>query len=60
MASYTTNFGERVIKGASGPELYYYNSKKWYMRGPIYDEGNEDLALGDPWAYVPLGRSIHK
>ena len=29
------------------------------MRGPTYD-GEEDLALGDPFNYVPLGRTIHK
>lgn len=57
---YWTRFGERVIKSsAGGPTLYCYNCKDWYMRGPTFD-GEEDLALGDPFNYVPLGRTIHK
>lgn len=56
---YWTRFGERVITSSGGPTLYCYNCNDWYMRGPTFD-GEEDLALGDPFTYVPLGRTIHK
>ena len=56
---YWTRMGERVITTSGGLTLYCYNCNDWYRRGPTFD-GEEDLALGDPFNYVPLGRTIHK